>query len=259
VQKVRESAGRVQCQNNLRQIGIAVHGYVANFKAVPSEGGAASANGGPGEAASVFFHLLPFLEQRAFSDGAGSPPQNRPLAIFLCPADATGNGSAPPGVSTGPLAIGSYNYNVAVPGNSSGGVFPLASAPPTRLSLARAMPDGAFCTIVVGEHLQKCGGAGGGGGTGPGGANPWGTTANKRVFGSLSLAPRAIAIGVGAADCTPPPFPPNGVSWFSTSHAAALNFLMGDGSVQTCAARGDALERLIPALTAGAGDIWDSF
>ena len=30
------------------------------------------------------------------------------------------------------------------------------------MSLTRAMPDGASVTILVGEHLQKCGGSGGG-------------------------------------------------------------------------------------------------
>ena len=95
------------------------------------------------------------------------------------------------------------------------------------------------CTIMAGEHVQKCGGSGGGGGSGPGGTNPWGTIANKRVFGSLSLAPRAFAIGVDVGDCVPPPSPPRGVAWFSTGHSAAVHFLMGDGSVQPCTAGAD--------------------
>jgi prepilin-type N-terminal cleavage/methylation domain-containing protein len=254
VQRVRESAARIQCQNNLRQIGVAIHNYAASHKAVPAEGGATT---GPGDAASVFFHLLPFLEQQAIVDSGAMPPQNRPLAIFLCPADATGDGVAPPGLPTGALALGSYNYNVAVTGNLNGGVFPPAGAPP--MTLDRAMLDGASVTIMVGEHLQKCGGAGGGGGSGPGGLNPWATSANKRVFGSLSVAPKLFAVGVGPADCTPPPSPPGGVAWFSTSHPAAAHFLMGDGSVQSCAASADVEPRLLPALTAGAGDVWNGF
>jgi hypothetical protein len=119
------------------------------------------------------------------------------------------------------------------------------------------MPDGTSTTIMAGEHVQHCGGPGGGGG-GPGGTNPWGTTANKRVFGSLSLAPRAIAVGVNPSVCTPPPFPPAGVAWFSTGHIAAVNMLMGDASVQSCAGN-VAMSRLLPALTAAAGDVWTSF
>ena len=256
IQRVREAANQTRCRNNLKQIGLAVHNYVTATGFVPSEGGGPTANGGPGDSASVFFNLLPYLEQQAVYDCASTAGQNQVLGIFLCPSDATGNGTPPAGLATGALALGSYNYNVCNVGNPNSGVFPPLTAPPTSLTLHQAMPDGASCTIMAGEHVQECGG---GAGEGPGGVNPWGTVANKRVFGSLNLSPRVIAVGVGPASCTPPPSPPYGVAWFSTSHTNAVNMLMGDGSVQSCSGSVDVNAALIPALTAGAGDVWLSF
>jgi prepilin-type processing-associated H-X9-DG protein len=121
------------------------------------------------------------------------------------------------------------------------------------------MPDGTSGTIMAGEHVQVCGGLGKGGGSGPGGVNPWGTNGNKRFFGALSLTPKALAVGVGVAQCKTPPAPPPGVAVFSTGHPDLLNFLMGDGSVQSCTPTVDLNTVLIPALTAGAGDIWNGF
>jgi prepilin-type N-terminal cleavage/methylation domain-containing protein len=106
VQSVRQAAARVECQNNLKQIGIVVHNYAANFNSVPAEGGAPTANGGPGISASVFFNLLPYVEQDAVYNSANGPGQDVVLPIFLCPADATGNGTPLAGSS---LATGSYN------------------------------------------------------------------------------------------------------------------------------------------------------
>jgi prepilin-type N-terminal cleavage/methylation domain-containing protein len=256
VQKVREAASRARCANNLKQIGLAVHNYVAATGIVPAEGGGSTTNGGPGNDASVFFNLLPYLEQSAAYQCSGGPGQGLVLGSFLCPSDSTGDDTP---VVNG-LALGSYNYTVAVSGNGSGGAFPQATDPPARLDLAQAMPDGTACTVIAGEHVRRCGGTGGGGGGGPGGANPWGTTANKRVFGSLAItSPKAICVAVSPGVCTTPPNPAPGVAWFSTGHPTTLNFLMGDGSVLKCSANVDVSAALIPALTAGGGDVWGGF
>ncbi len=240
--QVREASSRLSCQNNLRQIGIAVHHYVSATSVVPTEGNGPTGNGGPGNSASVFFQLLPYLEQDAVYNSIDGPGQDHVVGLFLCPSDGTGDGNPPIGAGTGTLALGSYNYNVAIANDPDSGVFPLMNTPASRLRLDQAMPDGASCTILAGEHVQWCGGlggaGGGGGGGGPGGTNPWGTIANKRVFGGTSMGPlhKNIAVGVGRGQpCQTPPTPAAGVSWFSTGHPSSLNFLMGDCSVLVCA------------------------
>src|SRR5262249_44285830 len=116
VQQVRESANRAQCQNNLKQLGLALHNYENVHKRFPpayvrtsgKQSGAAFGinfpddnwNGSTGWAWGTF--LLPYLEQTALyrSLDLNQPcwaPQNAALVktrlpVFLCPS-ATG-GSA---------------------------------------------------------------------------------------------------------------------------------------------------------------------
>src|SRR5215475_1610771 len=69
VQKVREAAARVQCQNNLKQLGLACHTYEGNYQTFPSGytqenltgQSPTSLNGFQGH--SVFYFLLPYIEQ----------------------------------------------------------------------------------------------------------------------------------------------------------------------------------------------------
>ncbi len=68
VQKVREAAARMKCQNNLKQIGLATHGYLDAILKLPY----GTLDYQPGEAASYvtgFILILPYLEQDANRSG----------------------------------------------------------------------------------------------------------------------------------------------------------------------------------------------
>jgi prepilin-type N-terminal cleavage/methylation domain-containing protein len=64
VQKAREAANRSQCQNNLKQIGLALHTYHDQYKLLPQNHRPASAAAGTVRE-RWFTRLLPFLEQGA--------------------------------------------------------------------------------------------------------------------------------------------------------------------------------------------------
>jgi len=63
VQKVRDAAARTQCQNNLKQIGLAIHNYESAYNVFPFGKGPSY----PGAAAyarwSLHSQILPFIEQ----------------------------------------------------------------------------------------------------------------------------------------------------------------------------------------------------
>src|SRR5205809_5854042 len=115
VQKIRESANRMQCLNNLKQMGLALHNYhdvnrsfppgfistlidpswrlpAGNCNAFPSERG-------PGW--SFFALMLPYLEQEnlyrsirldlPIMDPANDAPRRVAVRNYLCPSD-TGTG-----------------------------------------------------------------------------------------------------------------------------------------------------------------------
>src|SRR6185437_13344319 len=64
VQKVRETAARTQCTNNLKQLGLAMHNYHGAFKCLPSA--SYDPNGKYGPSAIAF--LLPYVDQGVIAD-----------------------------------------------------------------------------------------------------------------------------------------------------------------------------------------------
>jgi prepilin-type N-terminal cleavage/methylation domain-containing protein len=57
VQKVREAAARMSCQNNLKQLGLAAHNYEGVVQYLPS--------GQDVQGAGCIVYLLPYMEQDA--------------------------------------------------------------------------------------------------------------------------------------------------------------------------------------------------
>lgn len=110
VQQAREAARRIQCVNNMKQIGLALHNYHDTFKTFPRTPW--WYNGGGGNQSPEFFSgfswrcmLLPFLEQGAMhdqinwslplTDTTGTPMSNMqivrsPMPAYVCPSDPTG-------------------------------------------------------------------------------------------------------------------------------------------------------------------------
>jgi prepilin-type N-terminal cleavage/methylation domain-containing protein len=112
VQAAREAARRMQCSNNLKQLGVAVHNHHDTYKKFPPashspEWASVLNNGQAFDRLSYLTRLLPYVEQQAlmdqigpfallgrrpwnFNDG-GSPARNGPYATnvstFRCPSD----------------------------------------------------------------------------------------------------------------------------------------------------------------------------
>ena len=93
VSAAREASRRVQCLNNLRQVGLAMHAYSAQHGSLPAEG--------TGLGFSALAVMLPHLDQvplyesinfndLAFTTGSGwsnATAASISLAVFACPSD----------------------------------------------------------------------------------------------------------------------------------------------------------------------------
>jgi prepilin-type N-terminal cleavage/methylation domain-containing protein/prepilin-type processing-associated H-X9-DG protein len=102
VQKVREAAARLQCQNNLKQIGLAFHNHHGTYDYFPTGGwdwntvptyvGGQPAVGAQ-QKAGWGFQILPFLEgDNAWKGGRAADDRGRilvaigsPNKVFFCP------------------------------------------------------------------------------------------------------------------------------------------------------------------------------
>ena len=131
VQKVREAAARAKCQNNLKQLGLAVQNCSDSNqgKMPPGIGGyPGRLNGarcsGQGSFGGLFYYLLPYVEQQNLYNStqcakttdydveqgvrpaaAGGVMQD-PVKTYMCPSDPTLNNG-----TSGWAAVGSYAFN----------------------------------------------------------------------------------------------------------------------------------------------------
>jgi prepilin-type N-terminal cleavage/methylation domain-containing protein/prepilin-type processing-associated H-X9-DG protein len=245
VQKVREAAARSQCQNNLRQIGLALHNYHDSYQKLPA---GADVNPATQCAAdcrgnSMWARLLPYIEQEnlahqynyqiGWNSGGNPALGNLPLVLYTCPSD--GKWSAYPN---------RRNYFGVVGGKTPqshgwrgdvylDGIFTINK--PKRLT---DITDGTSTTLAVGEsvHPSKWGLGPGYGDANVGGIPGWlsgsaclqpGCTTDNQSFGrdlrdtkfaiNSSLLPMADDVDNDAP--------------FGSFHTGGANFLFADSHV----------------------------
>jgi prepilin-type N-terminal cleavage/methylation domain-containing protein len=163
VQKVREAAARMQCSNNLKQMGVAIHNYASanQDKLIPGVWGGLQGNSYPGQ--MFFYGMLPYIEQDNLFRGPDTSSyyswrwcdvgQGNKMAVktYLCPSDSSHANGFRPGDTT--WAVSSYSRNFFVfdsstgPTGSSGGYGYTYS----QYTIGN-IPDGTSNTIAILER-----------------------------------------------------------------------------------------------------------
>ena len=130
VPKARESAKRIECTNNLMQLGIAMHNLHDTNASFPTE-----AEPNP----SIYVQLLPFMELQniaaAIQRGDTAAP-NTPVKLFLCPSRRS------------PTVGGKRDYGYAASQQGSASVLDAPTQPPLTLNII-TNANGASNTLVL--------------------------------------------------------------------------------------------------------------
>jgi type II secretory pathway pseudopilin PulG len=243
--RVRLAAERARCQNNLKEIALGtINAADTHNNTLPPLAGyypapAKAANNGSG---TLFFHILPFIEQdtlykNALNDdklysGWHNGTYAKQLDVYLCRLDATGGKDH---LSEGWLATGSYAANGQVFGD------PEFRNGPNRLHgrsrYPASIPDGTSNTVFFTERYQMCNGQ----------PNAWAYDGDRTWTPAFALAgPSGFQITPPAQECDPAM--PNG------PHAGNLLAGMGDGSVHLVTVK-VSLQTWWAACTPSHGDV----
>jgi prepilin-type N-terminal cleavage/methylation domain-containing protein len=272
IQKVREAANRSNCQNNLKQIGLAIHNHESSFGKVPAirkridnkllttAGASASVD------INVFYQLLPYIEQDTIYNEPFQTGVGRNIKVFVCPSDPTSPTitNTMPSRAAAPTGTGS-TVNVTLAPSSYAANAKVFS----ESSLVTAMNDGTSQVVMVSERLMACGS--GASATTPKWINNWadhaGSISGTTLITSMNPQPLIPTVTVTQvppyfvpppytavpATGTPPvlfgqpfyvgktentcvPFVLSGtarVLTLSSAHAGSLQLAMGDGSVRS--------------------------
>jgi prepilin-type N-terminal cleavage/methylation domain-containing protein/prepilin-type processing-associated H-X9-DG protein len=247
VQKVREAANRVSCQNNLKQIGLALHNYhdaqsyfpPGYRAAAPYKDGATDTTPGWGWGA----FLLPYLEadnvyrQLNFNQ----PVQNSPaigtmVRMYLCPSDLTPQEAlSVPDDFGNPLCLAAPTSYAACCGSDPSGTTDLTGLGVfyrnSRLRMTD-ITDGTSETILIGERAWSnangiWAGAISGGVIRRGQANPCQPVVSGAWFPAATLVLAHAHLNNALQD----PDGSAGMDDFGSRHPGGANFVFGDGSV----------------------------
>lgn len=240
VQAAREAARRMQCSNNMKQIGLAIHNHESTHRHLPAGWKSATVEGDPGWGWATA--LLPFMEggnahQRINLSLPIADPLHDEIRVFsvpsfICPSDTgpnifeiaegSGHGHGHPNFAGGPESVdeGDKLFSVAK-SNYIGmfGTFELEDAPfngdgtffGNSHTKFRDIRDGLSNTLIVGERDSRLGGS------------VW--------HGFIADAAEPAARVVGVADHSPN-HPGGHFEDFRSLHPGGVNFLRADGSVR---------------------------
>jgi prepilin-type N-terminal cleavage/methylation domain-containing protein len=173
VQKVREAAARMQCGNNLKQVGLACHNAHDTSGSLPPLVGRFPLP--VGNANTVHFWLLPYIEQDNLYQSAynannntydsanlpnGNPACNTTVKTYICPSDPSinfnghTNGANANGITA---AATSYAANGLVFGMIDPNTGLASGNGENYARIPASFQDGLSNTILFTEKYGQCG------------------------------------------------------------------------------------------------------